>query len=174
MQVAFKLQMRVDGLGPLRAKLALLRASQQRRIVRPAVAAAGTPVLQAARQRAPVESGQLRRSLGKRVKLLRKSGIVVAIVGPRRKAFRKQLWRQSRWSKDAQWVNPTNYAHLVEFGTLPHAIGVGRRLVKHPGARARPFLRPALAATRGTVLAILTTKIGQGLEKLAAAGRRRR
>jgi HK97 gp10 family phage protein len=50
-------------------------------------------------------------------------------------------------------------AHLVEFGTRPHmirprrrrALLIGGRLVawaRHPGARARPFMRPAVDTSR--------------------------
>lgn len=52
-------------------------------------------------------------------------------------------------------TGPHRYiAHLVEFGTRPHRIaakgkslffgGVFAKSVDHPGARAKPFLRPAL------------------------------
>ena len=42
------------------------------------------------------------------------------------------------------------YARFVEYGTSPHLIrrgvigGIPRRNIRHPGARPRPFLRPAL------------------------------
>lgn len=47
------------------------------------------------------------------------------------------------------------YAHMVEYGTVPHTITAANRKglsfgglffqsVQHPGARARPFMRPAL------------------------------
>jgi HK97 gp10 family phage protein len=42
------------------------------------------------------------------------------------------------------------YAHFVEFGTRPHSVGKASKLVKgvqrglrHPGAKPKPFLRPA-------------------------------
>jgi HK97 gp10 family phage protein len=55
------------------------------------------------------------------------------------------------------------YAHFVEYGTGPHRIAAYRagalvingRLVKsveHPGARARPFLRPALDTQAGAAV----------------------
>jgi HK97 gp10 family phage protein len=51
--------------------------------------------------------------------------------------------------------NPRRYAHLVEFGVSPHSVGKGsvrvakgKKLanavgIKHPGHKARPFMRPA-------------------------------
>lgn len=47
-------------------------------------------------------------------------------------------------------------AHLVEFGTRPHAQPI--RGIMHPGARAFPFFRPAFEATKeesGTIFARL-------------------
>lgn len=60
-----------------------------------------------------------------------------------------------------QKLNPRRYAHLVEYGTQPHAVGKSDVLERpgkkaktvqkgtlHPGARAKPFLRPAVEAKR--------------------------
>lgn len=76
------------------------------------------------------------------------------------------------------------YAHFVEFGTAAHAIAAtnggaisfGGRLyasLQHPGAKAHPFMRPALdwAATNESdafkaVAAYLAPKIEQNLEQL--------
>jgi hypothetical protein len=43
-------------------------------------------------------------------------------------------------------------AHLVEFGTLPHY--QPRRRVMHPGARPKPFIRPAFDSKKGDVALI--------------------
>lgn len=100
---------------------------------------------------------------------------------------------------------PAFYAHLVEYGAAPHDITFrlfgqdnkamakpgsagalpeslrttsGRFTVKHPGAKARPFLRPALDSTRSQVNNEMGKKIREGIkreaEKLAkkSAGRR--
>lgn len=48
-------------------------------------------------------------------------------------------------------------AHLVEFGTAPHA--QPRRGIMHPGARPKPFFRPAFDATKLDTL----TRIGSGI-----------
>jgi len=83
--------------------------------------------------RVPVDSGELRRSLGVRIK-----GDKI-IVGP-----------------------DTPYAGYVEFGTAPHTIKpkkadgvlvfkaggqtVYAKVVNHPGTRAQPYVRPAFEA----------------------------
>jgi HK97 gp10 family phage protein len=59
------------------------------------------------------------------------------------------------------------YAHLVEFGTAPHL--EPKRKIMHPGARPRPFLRPAFEETKEAVARIWGEQIGPAIEKRAAA-----
>lgn len=47
------------------------------------------------------------------------------------------------------------YAHLVELGTKPHDVK-GR---KHPGAKAQPFLRPAIDENREAVLKAVRERV---------------
>jgi len=51
-------------------------------------------------------------------------------------------------------------AHLVEFGTAPHA--QPRRGIMHPGARPKPFFRPAFDSTKGEIFGSLS----QGIKRL--------
>jgi hypothetical protein len=66
-------------------------------------------------------------------------------------------------------------AHLVEFGTAAHNImakfggmlsflNVFRKDVRHPGARAKPFMRPALDATAGVAVVAVGEYIKNRLE----------
>jgi hypothetical protein len=59
-------------------------------------------------------------------------------------------------------------AHLVEFGTAPH--WQPRRGIMHPGARAKPFARPAFDAKKRAVLSAFRQAIAMRLK--AAALRR--
>jgi len=129
----------------LRRKLQQLAGGAQRRIVRPAVSKALTPINRAAKRRCPVETGLLKRSIGKKVKAYKWSGTVWGGVGPR-VGYKKQM-------PDGSWRNPTKYAHLVELGTV--------------GLAARPFLRPALDTNRQKAMGILATEIRRRLEKEA-------
>lgn len=56
-------------------------------------------------------------------------------------------------------------AHLVEFGTAPHWQANVQRM--HPGARAKPFLRPAYEAARAAVVDTFSALIGPAIEKQA-------
>lgn len=105
-------------------------------------------ILAAAKSMAPVElgtdslararAGLLRRSLGTKIKVY-PSGRVVAIIGVRR-GMKKAIGRRVRGKNKGAIVyyDPAKTAHLVELGTSR--------------SRARPFLRPALDATRGGVV----------------------
>jgi HK97 gp10 family phage protein len=127
-----------------------LKQSAQRKVARPAVNAALTPVNKEAKRAAKrtQRTGQLWRSIGKRVKGYKQSGTVWGGVGPR-SGFRIVV--------DGQPVNPLRYGHFVEFGT--------RRTV------ARPFLRPALDTNKARAFEILGRKSWEGLAKEAARAR---
>lgn len=60
-------------------------------------------------------------------------GVVVAKVESRGKGYRR-YWLTFR-------NRARKIAHLVEFGTLPHYQPLRR--IMHPGARPKPFIRPA-------------------------------
>lgn len=53
------------------------------------------------------------------------------------------------------------HGHLLEFGTKPHMIGK----IKHPGSKARPFMRPALDNKGDAVLDDMTTKLAKAVEE---------
>jgi len=63
-------------------------------------------------------------------------------------------------------------AHLVEFGTAPHFQPELHRL--HPGAQAKPFLRPAFEETKGEAIKRFGESIGPAIEKRAARLERKR
>lgn len=160
----------IAGLKPLLKRLKVLPERSQRRVLRPAITKAATPIVKAARRLAPkgtglTHSGRERRHLGKtitktRAKLYRRTGTVMAIIGP------------------AKGEAP--HSHLVHDGTQPHAIVLTKPLqlgrvtlpagftIPHPGAKANPFLSRAVDATRAQSQAILQRAIAAGIEKQTA------
>lgn len=99
--------------------------------LRSAMRAGAKVILDEARAQVPVDQGALRDSLKVSTRA-GKNGVVTATVKTR-----------------------MFYARFVEFGTAAHEIapkkakslflaGLFRELVDHPGARAKPFMRPAL------------------------------
>lgn len=121
-----------------------------RRIMRPAVTKALVPINKAAKRKAPVETGLLKKSIGTRVKTYARAGIVWGGVAPR--SGYKTV------DEDGRSRDPVNYAHLVELGHMAY----GNVYIP-----ARPFLRPAIDTQRSKALAIVRTMVKVGIEKEA-------
>lgn len=140
------------------------RTAKKRQITKKAVKAGAKLVQQAAKARAPRRkgSGALRRSLG--IKAEKGRGgktLAYAVVGARRKVATRYKGRATV---------PANYAHLVERGTRPHAIpvGAGGAARRHPGAKPKPFLRPALQGQRAAAYAIMLKTMAAEVAKVLA------
>lgn len=124
----------IRGLSELHAALQSLPANIERNVLRGGLRAGGQVIAAEARAQVPLATGALRDSVRVSMRVSSKSGTVRAQV----KAGNKKAW----------------YAHLVEFGTARHWIkpksrkslflaGLFKEAVDHPGARPKPFLRPA-------------------------------
>ena len=151
----------ITGLAELNALLQTLPKKVEAKILRQGLRAGQKEILEAAKSRVPVASGALRASL--KIKTSSKRGVVSA--------------RLVAGSKTAY------YAHMVEFGTAAHKItaknggmlNFGGRLVKsvdHPGARKRPFMRPAIDHKQGDAVeamrAYIEARTPREIEKLKA------
>ncbi len=150
----------VKGLPELDRVLATLPAKLEAKILRGAMRAGATVVLNEARARVPVKSGRLARTL--RVTTSVRRGVVTARV------------TAGKLKKGAKVF----YAHMVEFGTGPHIIkarnakrlrlhgNVFKKRVTHPGARKKPFLRPALDARSSAALDAVADYIRKRLDQV--------
>lgn len=94
----------------LMRRLTHLKASTQRKVVRPAASKAWTPVNKEAKRRCPKETGALERSLGKKIKVYSRTGVVWVAIGPRTGE------KYHKVGPDGKIRKPTKYAHLAEFG----------------------------------------------------------
>ncbi|HEV2294091.1 MAG TPA: HK97-gp10 family putative phage morphogenesis protein [Tepidisphaeraceae bacterium] len=121
----------------------------QRRVLRSAVNAAGTPVLKAARRNAAKESGTLKKALGKKVKTSKDKKAVTAIIGPRRGVTGTYRGKVRK---------PSRYAHLVEKGFIDEH---GNHVP------AQPFLRPALEETQAEAVGVMGVKLAAGIVREA-------
>jgi HK97 gp10 family phage protein len=134
----------VKGLAELEKFLDALPEKVQVKIARNAMSAGARVIRDEAKRLAPVKTGALRSSV--------------------RVSTRQQINGQITATIRAGGKTKTGdafYAHFVEYGTEPHAIkprpkglfkvlkigGVFVRSVNHPGAKARPFMRPAFDAS---------------------------
>lgn len=160
--MAFAIKGRVEGLEEVLKALDAVDKKIRRKAIRQAVGAAGKIVLAAAKQKVPKNSGLLRKSLGRKVKVYRGSGVAVAIVGPRA-GFRQQVSRDGR---RPVLSDPAKYAHLVEGGVGAH--GYKTRAGSHPGAAAHPFLRPALEDNKVAIYGAMAEILAGVLAEMGA------
>ena len=136
----------VKGDRELKRNLKRLADKVQKKLLRQAVQAGSKPVVKAARNAAPVESGTLKKSIGVRMKVYKRQATVVAIVGPRT-GF-------GFTDDEGTRRDPARYGHLVEGGTV------------YQGPRA--FLRPAIHNNKAAANAAVRTKLAAGIKKAAA------
>lgn len=141
----FKITGRVEGLADVLSALDGVSKKIKRKGIRKGVNVAGKIVLRAAKAKVPNKSGLLKRSLGRKVKVYRSTGVAVAVVGPR-VGFKQEVARGGA----TVLSNPTKYAHLVEGGTSR--------------SQAFPFLRPALESSKAEVREAMANAIREVLE----------
>lgn len=167
--MAFKAKVEITGLADVFQRLRGVERKVRTKILRQAVQGAGRLILKAARAKVAVRTGLLRKSLGVKVKVYRKSGVAVAVVGPRT-GFKRTV-KLPDGSFEIE--DPTNIAHLVEKGRRAVSVKTakvlsngtvvfGRRVASVP---ARPFLRPALDNNKGAVEALIRQTVKEGLEE---------
>lgn len=139
----------VEGAAELVQWMRKIPLKLKRKVLRDAVREALKPVRSAAKAKAPIRWGYLKRSLGLKVKTY-PSGNVVGLTGPRSN-FRVPDPRggQTKSGKPKS-IRPAWYAHLVEGGTKR--------------ARAKPFLGPAADANMNVAASIMVAKVKAAVE----------
>ena len=117
----------------------------------------------------PRDSGLLRKSIGTKTKLYRRSQTVITMVGPR--SGMKQTVKQTGLDgrKVERMANPSKYAHLVERG---HRIVINRqgRKITLGSIAPRPFLEPALRNNAGAIVSAYRGALVAGINKKVAKG----
>jgi HK97 gp10 family phage protein len=142
----------IKGGKELQEFLNTLPAKIERNIMRAALRAGAKVIADEAKLNVPVKDGDLRASI--RVSTRAKRGQVTASV----KAGSQKAW----------------YWRFVEFGTAAHTIqssigsslffnGGAYKSVNHPGARAMPFMRPALDGKSNDAVIAVGRKIRERL-----------
>lgn len=141
------IKVRIDGLQDVMKRLRAVDSKVQKKILRKALGKGSKIVLAEEKAQAPRETGLLRKSLGRKTKVYRHSGVVVVIVGPRT-GMKQDVRRHGRNKlRPARAADPTKYAHLA---------GPGRRQV---------FMTQAAARTLDRVRSVVIEAILQGIEE---------
>lgn len=133
----------VKGFAELKQAMLDLPAKIEANILRGALRAGAQVIAEEARRRAPYDTGAVKESV--RVSARRRGADIYVTV---KAGGRSRVKKSGKLDAGAYW------AHWVEYGTAPHWIkprdrkslliaGLMREAVKHPGARAKPFMRPA-------------------------------
>ncbi|HYE20977.1 MAG TPA: HK97-gp10 family putative phage morphogenesis protein [Tepidisphaeraceae bacterium] len=181
------LSLRTKGAPAILRRLADIDKKVARKALREAINEATKPILKDAKAGVATDTKLLKKALGRKTKTFRGGLVATGIVGVR-KQFKGKKGERQRTDKfrvkvgtDSQgravYMDPTNYAHLVEFGTRPHTIGAGDRLrrkgrsskqiqrgFRHPGARPQPFIRPARDKNKSGTKAIVGRVLGNALK----------
>lgn len=186
----------VDLLGDreLKRMLKELPGASFRKILRPAMNKASTPVLKAAKANAGAfaETKALKTALGKKTMTYPKNLVVASIIGARRG---QEFIRYDRYGRKRV---PSHYVHLAEAGAKPHQMKLidsgkreaftnirgqhrtrkiwNREGAMHPGAKGHRFLQRAWNATRDQAIQITKAEMAAGIgpecKRLAAKGKR--
>ena len=152
----------IRGGEELARALKSLPAKLEANVLRGALRAGARVIQEEAKAQVPVDDGRLRDSIRISGGLKRGRASAQVIAGGNKKG---QPW----------------YAHLVEYGTKPHDIrpakgkslffaGLLRRLIRHPGARAKPFMRPAFDQKRDEAVSRIGQYVRDRLAKIRPGG----
>lgn len=162
---------KLTGFRELEKALLKLGPKVSKSVTNKAMTAARKPVIKAIRTEAPVDDGDLKKAVGHKTITYKRRKIKTNIIGAR-----------SRWiNRDGRKKNPALYAHLVEFGTVPHSVGdgkvmtIGDRLitgpVDHPGSKPDPFMRRGWGKSKRTALARFLKSYRSGVAREARKAR---
>lgn len=160
----------VDGLKELDGALGEMNKATARNVLKRVLIKAGQPTANLARQLAPVDTGQLSRSIAvsPRIKnTVGKAEFYVEMVKTGDAGMAAAAMRGARRSAGAgksfaeAYIGPTAmpHAHMMEFGTSDLA--------------AQPFMRPAWEQTKAGIMPIIKAELAKEIDKAAKRAARK-
>lgn len=118
-----------SAIGRMSQQLSRLAIGNQEAILAAGMDKATSKIANDARARAPKDDGDLKKSLGNKVKTYRDGAVVLGLIGPRKGAFasgeggKRVKIRRNKGESGREYnkrtkgeKKPSQYAHLVEFG----------------------------------------------------------
>lgn len=176
-----KFRMESRAVEALAKKLSELNKKVAKKALKKGVNDITKVVMWTARSLVPKRSRQLYKALGRKIVTYRGGAIVAGVIGPR-KGFRV-LWR-------GKYIDPTKYAHLVEYGRREVVAGkakgksTGKKVLADgvkgtsglPGVGTiygkrvrsvppRPFMRPAWEQNKNRAVGILINHLRKGIRE---------
>lgn len=138
---------KLEGIEELTAMLRVALVYHKENDVRKALAKGGKVIITEAQNNVVVDTGNLKASIKQLPKF--RGDPWAVYVGPR---IRRTTRREARRMAKSVGVGvDAKYANFVEYGTDPHDLSYDGKFIseakgtrgKHPGAKAKPFMRPA-------------------------------
>lgn len=165
---------KVVGLADLRAKLLVLGERMAKNVLRRGLLAGAGVIRDGAKPKAPKRTGRLKTNV-----IAETRGV---FKGPSGRPAGHRAVVLVRGKDKLGGRSARSYAHFVEFGTKPHRVGKGsikelwkgskkrKRQVgaKHPGSKAKPFMRPAFDELKYEAIRVTEQRIREELAKEVA------
>lgn len=141
----------LSGMKETIAALEDLDKKLRKKIVRTAARKVMTPIAKDAKRRAPKRTGALKKSIGVKQSVNKKQGVVITRIGAR-KGYDTTIEVKGRdGTTRKEKVNPSRYAHLVEFGDAD--------------TQAHAFLRPAWDSAEPKLPASIEAELKKAIQK---------
>lgn len=140
---------------------------------------AAEPMVDAIRRNARIigDSGALANAIDVKEVEYQSGNMAVVIIGPNvdytQMVVRKTTMPDGTTFTKTEKARPSNYAHLVEFGTGAHRLSERANASMHPGTKEMPFMRPGFDTSVNAVVHRFEKRYGNQITKRArrAAGR---
>ena len=134
--------------------------------MRESLTKAARPMTARVKSLAPVgTTGMLKKSIKQKIHTSKRKKMVTVYIGSSR---RVEMWIDRFGNGNITPVRPSNYAHLVEFGTASRG-SYGRKGEKVSGGiPPRPFIRPGYEQTKVATHAQYAKLLGDAIDKSAA------
>lgn len=157
-----KITAQLSGLEDVKRRLESIHTAMRKQILRKATTAGGQILAKEVKQRAPKETGLLRKSIGYKVRSYNGGERFLAVVGPRSMkeavvslggvtalARSKKGKALAAAGGEQGYRNSVRYAHLQELGWS--------------GGAAQPFMRPAISAAHDRIVEAMRVIIEAGI-----------
>jgi HK97 gp10 family phage protein len=140
---------KVEGLKELEKAFGALPYRVAKNVLKSATRAGANPITKKARAFVPADTGELRKSIGAKVKLYDRTFTAVAIIGAKFKWI--PIAKSQRWTRSGR-INPALYAHFVESGA-------------YGGQGATNFMARAFSASRSLASDRLAKFMQKGVDR---------
>lgn len=169
-----RIDFQLEGADDLIAHLIALQKGVRNQVLRTALQKGARPVWLAARRYIRKKTGELRKSIGTRMRHYRKGHVWVIVIGTRSRKSRQHP-PGSFFKNFVRGYDPARYGHVVERGAKPHLIPIKRgrlagRVIRHPGHPADSFMIRSWLSERARVMWAIKVALAEGIITYGSLG----